>query len=211
MTPPMLLGAALVFWGWQTGFLVWGAAMAAAVEGSRMLSVRWKLSPADFYRIADASALLLMAMAVYRFVAGTASMARWLPFALFPLLAAQTFSVFGKVDLGAVFYTVRQREKKNPTAPRRGVDIRYPCLALILLAASAANVRTTAFYAGMILFAGWALWPRRPKGRPLAFITMLAAAAAGGYFLGNGLHVTQQHLEGWIGHRYPSPRSPCVT
>ncbi len=37
-TPPFLLGATLVFWGWQTGFLVPGLVMGVALEGTRFTS-----------------------------------------------------------------------------------------------------------------------------------------------------------------------------
>ena len=205
--PPLLMGAALLFWGWQTGFLLWGMLMAVIIEGARVVPGRWELSARHFYRIADASALLFLAMMIYRFVAGTASMARWLPLALFPLLAAQGYSTVGRVDLGAIFYTIRQREKKRPGTPRRGVDIGYPCIALTVLAASAANVRTPVFYLGLTVMTGWALWPLRPKRSPIVFLMLLLAAALGGYFFGTGLHTAQQRLEAWAEQQYPAPRS----
>jgi aryl-alcohol dehydrogenase-like predicted oxidoreductase len=47
-TPPLLLGAALVFWGWQTGFLPAGLVMAAALEGARGVRARREFSDDDF-------------------------------------------------------------------------------------------------------------------------------------------------------------------
>jgi len=41
-TPPLLLGAALVFWGWQTGFLLVGLLLGAALEGARAIKARWE-------------------------------------------------------------------------------------------------------------------------------------------------------------------------
>ena len=40
--PPFLLGAALLFWGWQTGFLVYGAAMAVVLESAQWIKTRWE-------------------------------------------------------------------------------------------------------------------------------------------------------------------------
>ena len=37
MIPPGLLGAALVFWGWQTGVLALGVVMAALVESRHLV------------------------------------------------------------------------------------------------------------------------------------------------------------------------------
>jgi len=57
VTPPGLLGAALLFWGWQTGFLAVGVVMAVLVEARRLVRSRWDLSRADFNRVSDLSAL----------------------------------------------------------------------------------------------------------------------------------------------------------
>ena len=151
--------------------------MGTVLEGSRLVRIRWDLTPRDFYRIADLTALALMGMGIYRFTAGTASMARWLPFALFPLLAAQAYSSEGGVDMGALFYTFRQREKKGLLNGRRTVDIAFPGLVLIVLATSAANLRTPLFYLSMVALAGWALWTRSPAAsRPRFFLLFLLAA-----------------------------------
>ena len=43
---PPLLGAALVFWGWQTGVLPVGLAMAVALEARCSCTSRWDLDAA---------------------------------------------------------------------------------------------------------------------------------------------------------------------
>ncbi len=48
--PPWLLGATLLFWGWQTGFVIAGVIMAAAVEGPRLVKARWEFSDEDLAR-----------------------------------------------------------------------------------------------------------------------------------------------------------------
>ena len=91
-TPPGLIAAALLFWGWQTDFLVAAVAMALVVEGRHVVAVRWALSRADFNRISDASALLLAAIAVYQVLGHDSARAvlgilQWLPVTVFPLVA----------------------------------------------------------------------------------------------------------------------------
>ena len=44
--PPMLLGGALLFWGWQTGFLLLALPLAVLVEAARALTWRLELSSA---------------------------------------------------------------------------------------------------------------------------------------------------------------------
>jgi len=119
-TPPFLLGAGLLFWGWQTGHLVEGAVMAPVLEGAGLAKARWDFTDEDFRRIWTFCALLLLASALYAFTstggpgdfrgflqnpslaternAGNASartvasLIRWLPMIFFLFVAAQAFS-----------------------------------------------------------------------------------------------------------------------
>ncbi len=68
-TPPLLLGATLLFWGWQAGFPIVGAAMAIIVEGARCFKARWEFSDEDFTRIWTFCTLLALATAVLAFTA----------------------------------------------------------------------------------------------------------------------------------------------
>src|SRR2546428_187767 len=65
VTPPGLLGAALLFWGWQTGFLAVGVVMAALVEGRQLVRSRWDLSRTEFPRVSDLSAVVLAGWAFW--------------------------------------------------------------------------------------------------------------------------------------------------
>ena len=49
--PPFLIGATLLFWGWQSDLLIPGAIMALAFEGGRWVKVRWAFTNEDFTRI----------------------------------------------------------------------------------------------------------------------------------------------------------------
>src|SRR5882672_6087684 len=67
--PPLLMGVALVFWGWQSGLLIPGVLMACVIESPRLIQTRWDFSDDDFRRIWKFCALLLLAAAVYAFAA----------------------------------------------------------------------------------------------------------------------------------------------
>jgi protein-glutamine gamma-glutamyltransferase len=138
--PPFLLGAGLLFWGWQAGFPLAGAVMAIAIESPRWIHTRWELSDEDFRRIWLFSTLLLLGATVYAFslndgpanfrvlfqspslrserTAGTttartmALTMRWLPMIFFAFIGAQLFSVREKVPLHAISTLVRRRWKK---------------------------------------------------------------------------------------------------
>ncbi len=119
-TSPLLLGAALLFWGWQSGHFIEGAAMAAVLEGARLTKARWEFTDEDFRRIWTFCALLLLAASLYAFTSGggpgglhgffqnpsfaternvgnasartVAALIRWLPMIFFLFVAAQAFS-----------------------------------------------------------------------------------------------------------------------
>src|SRR5438128_5354013 len=138
--PPFLAGAALLFWGWQTGFLIPGALMAAILEGARLVHARWDLSDDDFSRIWTFCAVLFIGALVYAFTAnegpsdllglfqnpnyfrrhnaGTASaktaaaVIRWLPMIFFLFIAAQTYSSREGVPLETISLILRRRWKK---------------------------------------------------------------------------------------------------
>jgi hypothetical protein len=65
--PPFLIGAALLFWGWETDHFTVGAIMAAVLEGAEWIKVRWDFTDQDFRRIWVFCALLLLSAAVYAF------------------------------------------------------------------------------------------------------------------------------------------------
>ncbi len=66
-TPPLLIGATLLFWGAMTGFLIPAMLMALVIEGARLIKVRWDFSDEDCTRIWTFCTLLFLASAVYAF------------------------------------------------------------------------------------------------------------------------------------------------
>jgi len=139
-TPPFVLGATLLFWGWQTDFLVQGAVMAVILEGSRFVKLRWDLNDEDFKRIWTFCALLFLAAAVYAFAdnggpegfggffrgpnvtsereAGSASartaaaLIRWLPMIFFLFLSAQAYSTRQEIPLHTISLILQRRWKQ---------------------------------------------------------------------------------------------------
>src|SRR5437588_3134329 len=139
-TPPFLLGATLLFWGWQSGLLIPGAVMAAALEGARWVKNRWDVSNEDFARIWVFCSLVFLATIVYAFTAnqglgelrglfehpsplatrnvGTASartaasIFRWLPMSFFLFVAAQEYSSREGLPLETISRIVARRWKR---------------------------------------------------------------------------------------------------
>ena len=191
--PPFLLGATLLFWGWQTGFLAVGAGLAAVIEAARFIRIRWELSDEDFYRLWNFSTLLILAAAIFIFTTqegggllhGSAiaignkaalssgrtatTLLRWLPVFLFPLVAAQFFSEAGSIPLTAISIILRrrqQRERKQGrvVTPSRRTDVGFAYFILCLFSASIhTNLGETTFFWGQCFLLAWALWPFRSR------------------------------------------------
>lgn len=142
--PPLLLGAALVFWGWQSDFLIPGVAMALVVEAARFVRARWDVSDEDFNRVWTFCSLLFLAASVYAFTSNSgpanfgswfqnpgfrtqgaaglstartaASMFRWLPMIFFPFFASQLYSTRETIPLTTISLILRRRWKKAKRA-----------------------------------------------------------------------------------------------
>jgi anti-sigma factor RsiW len=63
-TPPFLLGAAILFWGWLGGHAVVAIALAAVFEAARFIGWRVSLTEAQQMRVTDGSTLLALAAGV---------------------------------------------------------------------------------------------------------------------------------------------------
>lgn len=195
-TPPLLLGAAILFWGWQTGFWAIALAVAFVVEAHRMVALRFQFTSAQINRIADFSAVLLLVLGTYFYFSvgnprAIVPLFEWLPLALLPLMLAQAYGAAAEFDLGAVFWGTR---RQRPLRPLR-VNLGYPYFMLWIIAASAANNRGAGFFFGLLLFAAWALWHARPRGAPLAAWGALFALAAA---LGFGGNIGLSRLQTWL-------------
>ncbi len=199
-TPPGLVGVALLFWGWQTGLLLFAAPIALGLEGSRLVAWRWDLAPADVRRIADLCRVILVAMAVYLWATrGTAravlGLIEWFPLAALPLVLCQAYGAGNAIDLRTFFLILRRRGASEGEV----VNLAYPYLALCVGAASAANVRTPGFYAGVCALAAWALWPARSRAFPWpVWAGALALAAGAGYVGQLGLRELQGVIESTV-------------
>lgn len=197
--PPLLLGAGLLFWGWQTAQLTPALAMALALEAPRRLPWRWQLQDRDFNRVADLSALIFAIGVVYAFNAyalhGIYMILQWLPMLLFLLILSQVYSERGAVNLSALFVSLRRE-----TLPRdRLMDMGLPYLMVCLVAASAGNQGGPAYLAGAGLLLAWALWARRPRRyRAWLWAVLLACALGLGLAGQGGIRQVQRAVEGTV-------------
>jgi transglutaminase-like putative cysteine protease len=203
-----MLGAALIFWGWQTGFLAAGVAMAVVIEARALLHVRWELSRSDFNRISDVSAVLLAVLAVYQVLGNDSAKAvlgilQWLPLVVFPLVTCQLYSAAGVLDASIFFWSLRRRANEEPDYAGVPVDLAYPFVALTLLSASTANVRSGVFFVGFAAIVVWGLFRVRSGRYALAVwlatvVSALALAWAAQLGLAEGQRVLERIASAWF-------------
>src|SRR5512144_2683708 len=144
--PPSFVGAALAFWGWQTGHLVVGLALGAALEALRALKLRIDLGSEQHASIADLSTvgfvLLAVLLAANRDIgSGVLQAFIWMPVALSPILAAQLVTRERRIPLSALFRYMRKLRRENPAIKDPPVDVSAVYGALALLSAGVANQR----------------------------------------------------------------------
>lgn len=201
-TPPFLLGAALLFWGWQCGYLALGAMMAVLLEAARATEFRWEFSDKDYFRIWDLSMLLLLGGAIYFYTERETKvpifpfLQAW-PLFLFPIAAAQAFGTRQKLPYQAFSWFLRRQKSWDG----KGMNVSHLYFALCLLAACSTNGATPAFSAVFAILVGWALWAARPQRfRPIVFAVVFAGAVAGGLGIQQSLRSWQSFIETGLGN-----------
>lgn len=200
-TPPLLLGAALLFWGWQSGLFLFSAIIILALEGSRLFSQRWNFSSSDFKRIWDISIIIFLIVVVYLFASNPSKYAllttfQWLPLFFFPIIAAQVYSTSDKIGIDTFFLLFRKKGSKKGKDRLLTFNLAYPYFLISIISAGAANVRTIGFYAGLSILSAWALWFARSKRfSPFLWSGMLILVVFLGYGVQIGLQGLQKNLE----------------
>ena len=207
-TPPLFIGAALAFWGWQTGHLVVGLLLGISLEGLRALKLRIDLGTDQHSSIADLSTvgfvLLVVLLAANRDIgSGILQAFIWLPVALSPIFAAQLVTRERRIPLSALFRYMRKLRRENPAIKDPPVDVSAVYGALALLSAGVANQRGPEYYVGVVAGAACLLYAALPAARrdaaSLALAAaMLAAAAVLGYAGHLGLQQAQLALFDWV-------------
>ena len=201
--PAGLVGAAVVFWGWQTGWLILAVPLALALEARSVFEPDWTLEEASIARVADLSSLALLGVGAFLLVTldgprtarTVLGMAQWLPLTLAPLAFVQAYATRAPLDLSVLFVTLRNRP---PTGVR--VQFEFIYVAACAIGAATANVRTEWYYAGVAMLAAWSLWNLRSRRWnrlvPFALLTLASVMGYAGHIALNQLQTT---LSDWAG------------
>lgn len=230
----LFLSFSLLSWGWlsQTWPATFGLLLAIAV--SQYSTWRWRISPGQFYRCGDLSALLAILLLVDVYILQPTDQAifvllKWLPVLFAPALFAQLFSSNQKLPLATLFYSFRKQQdeqsgetdfkppykalyNRESTVIRllREIDFILPYAGLTVLSAGAANVQTPAYFIiAVALFSG-VLWSVRPKHSPVPiWLLTVGLAVVVSHFGQHGLKqlnalVEEKSVE-WLGNWQTDP------
>lgn len=198
-TPPLLIGAALIFWGWQTGLWLFAIPMTVIIEGSRFISWRWEFSAKNVRQVANFCLVILIFLFIYLLIQNPTfyfvyTLLQWFPVILFPLLIVQTYSLDERIHAESLFLLFKG-EKSKENKPLT-ININYPYLGICILSASNANSANISFYIGMFLLIAIALWSVRSKRFSLlVWLCLLLTAGSIGFIGQIGLHQLHLSLE----------------
>ncbi len=204
-TPPLLLAAGVLFWGWQTGYFVAALAIALLVEAPRWTRLRLELGEADFNRISDFTTWLFVGIAGYLVATrgvsrGVITAFQWLPGLLLPIVAVQRFSRAERINLTALLRLLRRLKARGQPVRDPSVDLSWTFLAVSLIAAGAANQRGPGYFAGVLAIVAWALWSVRPAHAARGVWAALFVLGCGIGYAGHiGLSQMQATLESVVG------------
>lgn len=196
--PAGLLAASTLLWGWFCELTLIAVPLALLLEAWRWIEARWDLSTKDFQRVADFCTWAFVLEAGYFIVAKgwplpILLILQWLPLVLAPLMLAQLYSGGGRIELSALLLSLRA--DSAGALARERVDLSFAYVAVCVLAAGAANVRTPWYFVAAVALALWALWRVRSRRYPLwlwAGLAMIAVLA------GHAGHQALSRLQTWI-------------
>ena len=195
--PPLLLGAALVFWGWRIDLLWAGALCGALAELPNAVKGRWDFSDKEFNRLWDVCTVIFIAVAAYlRFAeeltSGAYKFFQWMPLVFYLMTLGLVFSTRDLVPMKAFSWFLR---RKGAARGERGIAFAWIYLVICLVAAGASNDRDAGYFLGITGIAGWSLWSIRPRRVPDRAWGALFAAIAGVAYAGQG---RMQELQGFF-------------
>jgi hypothetical protein len=217
----MLVGAALLFWGWQTGSLPVAAVLACILEGSRIVNQRWDFSEADLKRIWNLCSLLFIGALAMALIADqgmglldnsprrnspAARIAalnktakamflffQWLPLVFFPVAAAQAYGYAHGIKLVTFSWFLRRRALRSGAPDAGELNVSFPYFAVCVLAASTSTEHAEFFFAGMTILLVWALWTHRVRRfAPAITAAVILVICAGGYAGNYGMRELQR-------------------
>lgn len=190
----LVQGVAVILWGWHVDLLPLAIPMAVLLELRHFTVRRWDLGKTDFYRVADITSLLLVALAIYLFLTERASnflisLVQLTPLLFYPLVLSLSYSTSTKLPLDVLVYTLRKRP--DPSQPEWDISSLY--IGVCLVAMGTNTDASALFFPAVAMVIYWTLWPTRPQRYSTTiYLLLVSFVYLGGMFAHQGIH--QLHL-----------------
>lgn len=166
--PRMLLGAALIFWGWMVDLPLVGLALAFLFEGPQWLPLRWNFGETAYVRAWSLSVISMMLTAFVLWMNGiepktVREFVSWMPLFLLTVQFTQGYGFADTIPLNTFSYFSRKKMAldrelgMNPVSQRIGFTPVYFVVTL-LFSAAGSNAYDEFFFVGLLLLTGWCLW-----------------------------------------------------
>lgn len=188
------MACALIFWGYQTGYLIPACLMGVVTELARVLNVRWEPSLDQVNKISDTCTVCLAGTIIY-FVsldieAALVNILRYLPVFAFPLIVVQEYSAAGNIDVRAL-YLFKKKIRGEAKAVRINLSLGF--IIICLISSAAAHNRQFPYYPVALGIIAIVLFFQRPRGADIRiWFAAMSVAAIMGFFLQAGFHHSQK-------------------
>ncbi len=213
---PLLLGLAIIFWGWHNNQMLFAVPMVIAYEVNPLISMRWRFTDLDIRRAASVATVAIIG--VYTFIAVTGSWLQalsiffqWLPVAIYPVVFLQTYADSEKIN----FRSLLLFTKFDATIAKkhRNFDAIAPFFLICILCASGQVEHGLSFYFALLFISLFPLWQLRSNRLKLVpwLCAMVIAANLG--FVGQlGIRTahkyTEQQVISWLSRFYQGEADP---
>ncbi|MDE0989424.1 MAG: transglutaminase domain-containing protein [Pseudomonadales bacterium] len=214
--PRYLGGLSVLFWGWQCELTWFALPIAIVLEARYYLNRRWALTKTDFYRVADLTAIGLVAMVFFLFLNRQeyhfiTTLLAWIPILLFPLVTVLAYSTTPRMSLDVLFYSLRRQ--REPV--QQSWDMDYVYLGACLLAAGLNKESIYYFPVVVIIFACSLYQLRSPRFTKKTFVIGLCAILLAATAFHHGIRNThlgiKKQTELWIANWISQRTDPLKT
>jgi len=214
--PHYLGGLSALFWGWQCELIWFALPIAIILEARYYLNRRWALTKADFYRVADLTAICLVAMVFFLFLNRQeyyfiTTLLTWIPILLFPLTAVLAYSTTPRMSLDVLFYSLRRQRE----SVQQSWDMDYVYLGACLLAAGL-NKESSYYFPLVVIILACSLYQlRSPRFTKKFFVISLCAILLAATAFHHGIRNTHLNIkkqtELWVTNWISQSTDPLKT
>ena len=192
--PKLLVGLALLYWGYLTGHLAAAIPAALLLESRSLLNIRWDFKYESYIKAWHLCILCGVLIAMISWIDGMRigsihTLFVWAPFVFLPMELAQRFGKAENIPLSTFSFFARRKMlqdiKEGRKITPRLFNTGYPYISIIILSTAKASRHDLYHYIGLSILIGLCLYAytknngRRSLAWACAFILLLSLSWVG--------------------------------